>query len=409
MTLSPPRSDLLDDLHLRAFAGPEGPATPPRIGLEYELLPRTAEGEAVPLETMRRWLAVYGGTLGWTESRTGSGVPCFAVPGFGAITLEPGGQIELSGEPQQEVSAVLDALRALAAPLRARAAEDGIGLVGAGMDPFQDVSAVPQQLDGRRYRRMAAYLGSLGPAGARMMRQSASIQVNVDCEASGFARWRLLNAAAPYLTAIFANSSHYAGAPAAFRSYRAANWLEVDSWRTGLFPCGNDPVEEYFAFAVEAPDFLQGEGEDYLPFLSWWDSGVAGMDDWHAHLSTLFPEIRPRDGYLEIRAIDSLPLEWVGVPVVLLAGLLLHPPSAAAAGQLLGAPDRTLLLCAAREAVSGGLGETACRLFQLGLEGAAALGDAIHPVDLDHAREFFRRYTAVGRAPADDTLRPALP
>ncbi len=410
MTEFPSRSDLLDDLHQRAFAGPGGPASPPRIGIEYELLPRTPEGGAVSLETMRQWLADYGSALGWTESRTGSGVPRFTVPDFGEVTLEPGGQVELSGQPRQSASGAVDAMRAVAGPMQARAAAEGIGLLAMGMDPALGLEAVPQQLEGRRYRRMAAYFDTLGPAGARMMRQSASVQVNVDCEAAGFHRWRLLNAAAPYLTAIFANSSVYAGAPTGYRSYRAANWLEVDPLRTGLFPCGEDPVGEYFVFAAEAPDFLLAEGPDFIPFLSWWDSGVASLADWHAHLSTLFPEIRPRGGYLEVRAIDALPLEWLGVPVVLLAGLLFHPPTFAAAEQLLGAPDPGQLAPAARDGVSAGLRERAGQLFELGLEGAAALGaPAVLPADLECARSYFLRYTGAGRAPADDAPLPVLP
>ncbi|HLL47595.1 MAG TPA: glutamate-cysteine ligase family protein, partial [Longimicrobiaceae bacterium] len=131
--------------------------------------------------------------------------------------------------------------------------------------------------------------------------------------------------------------------------------------------------------------------------------GEMPEEEWRTHLTTLFPEVRPK-GYAEVRSIDMLEAEWWAAPLALLAGITYHPAGRRAAAELLGEPEPELL----RRAGQVGLGDpeiarVAADLFAVGLEGAAALGeDFLAPADLEAAREFGGRYTRRGLAPADD-------
>ncbi|MBD0319555.1 MAG: hypothetical protein ICV87_04430 [Gemmatimonadetes bacterium] len=374
---------------------------PPAVGAEVELIPVAADtGRRVPIvaeegASTLPWLRGFGAERCWREEATPYGAPRWILPDGGCVSYEPGGQIELSGAPARSASALLRGLRATIPALLASAREVGIDLLSRGIDPVNGLEDTPLQLAGARYRRLANFLESIGTGGARMMRQTAALQVSLEWGADPLARWRLLNAAAPYLTAIFASSAVYLGADTGWRSFRARVWRELHGGRTGIFPCA-DPVGEYLRFALDAPAILLG-GEDgpWLPFRAW--TG-ATLGDWRAHLTTLFPEIRPK-GFVEVRCIDAVAPEWYAAPVVLLTGLCEHAPTAAAALDLLGAPDPSLLEPAAHHGLRDPRIATIARdLFELGLAGAAALGPAAaEPEHLEEAREFFQRFTRRGR------------
>jgi len=396
---------LAADLRERVFGlGPRMPwAT--RIGAEVELIPVASdtrrpvpivarEGERATLPLLRR----MGAERCWREEPTPYGAPRWTLPDGGCISYEPGGQIELSSAPASSATALLRGLRATILPLRAAARDEGIDLLSVGIDPANELP--PPQLDGPRYRRMAAFLEAAGTGGLRMMRQTAAFQPSVDWGADPPARWRLLNAAAPYLTAIFAHSPLYRGRDSGWRSFRARVWRELDGGRTGVFAC-DDPVSEYLRFALDAPAILRGRVEGpWLPFRDWRDATPA---DWRAHLTTLFPEVRPK-GFAEVRCIDAVDPEWFAAPVLLLAGLCDHAPSFEAARDLLGAPDASLLEPAARLGLRDPrIASVARDLCEIGLTGAAALGPAIAaPADLEEARAFHEQFTRRGRAPADE-------
>ena len=132
-------------------------------------------------------------------------------------------------------------------------------------------------------------------------------------------------------------------------------------------------------------------------------SGEASMSDWCVHLSTLFPEVRPR-GYFELRSADVVAPEWYAVPLVFVAGLVYHRPNLDAARDLLGPPDPDLLVRGGRAGLTDPvLGATAPMLCDMALEGCAALGaDFAEATDLERAAEYFDRYTRRGLSPADD-------
>ncbi|HYJ79816.1 MAG TPA: glutamate-cysteine ligase family protein, partial [Longimicrobiaceae bacterium] len=313
--------------------------------------------------------------------------------------------------PLRSASALLRSLRAVVLPLREEARGRGIELLSVGMDPVNAAGDIPLQLPGTRYARLTRFLEDAGTGGVRMMRQTAAFQCSLDWCGDAFARWRFLNALAPYVVAVFANSPVYRGADTGERSFRARVWRELGGGRTGIF-AGGDPVGEYLEFALDAPAILLPErAGDWRPFRDWNRRGAATLDDWRAHLSTLFPEVRPK-GFAEVRGADALAPEWYAAPLVFLGGLAYHEPTLAAAREVAGAPDAALLERAGHHGLADPrLAAGARDLFQLALRGAEALGPTfVCPADLEEARAYFETYTRRGRAPADDTVpRPPPP
>jgi glutamate--cysteine ligase len=407
------RAALEADLAEHAFAAPATASlTPRRVGAEVELIPvEAATGRRCPLETgavigTLPFLRRYGARQGWTETCTEKGTPCFDLPAGGHLSFEPGGQLEYSSPACRSPGALLALLRAVVPPLRAAAAGDGIELLAVGIDPLNSVDGAPLLLHCKRYARMAEYLERIGPAGARMMRQTAAFQLSLDLDDEPWLRWSVLNAAAPYLTAIFANSPLYDGSPTGFRSTRAQVWRALDPARTGLPWDERDPVGVYLDFALRAPAILlpQLQGE-HRPFGDWLAHAQPTMAEWREHLSTLFPEVRPR-GHLELRSCDAVAPRWYAAPVALAVGMTYDPGALRAAADLLGRPDLGLLDRAGRL----GLGDPAIRrtavdLAEIAITGCQALGPAyFHPADLEQARCFFDQYTRRGRSPADDLI-----
>jgi len=401
------------DLRDNAFGGRRRATRPPSIGAEVELIPVGLDSRRpVPivsgddgLSTLP-FLRAFAARWGWTETASVYGMPNWLLPDGGTITFEPGGQVELSAPPFLSASALLQSLRATVRPLLAAAREHGIELLSLGIEPLGGVDDVALQLPGKRYVRLTKFLDDCGTGGTRMMRQTASFQVNLDWCDEAPARWRFLNALAPYVTAIFANSPVYRGCDTGERSFRARVWREMAAGRTGIFGCANDPVPEYLRFALDAPAILIPQEHDgWLPFREWNARGLATADDWKTHLTTLFPEVRPK-GFVEVRGADAVQAQWYAAPVVLLGGLTYHAPSFAAASELVGAPDPVLLERAGRLGMRDErIAATARDLFALALEGVTALGAAfICPADVEEARAYYDTYTAQGLSPADDVL-----
>lgn len=396
------------DLRDRVFRPSPGPE---RIGAEVELLvldaathapvPICAPDRISSLPLLRRFAAQQG----WHEVISYGSLGCFLPPESGVVTYEPGGQIEYSAPPCTSVTALLASLRGVVLPLQTWMADHGIELLSVGIDPVNPLDATSLQLPGLRYTQMDAYLGAIGPAGPRMMRQTASLQVNLDWGTDPDLRWRTLNALAPYLVAIFANSPVYEGEATGHQSFRAHTWRELDASRTGILGLKGDSVREYLHFALSASAILlpDSDGRSFGAY-----TPDASLDDWLAHLTTLFPEVRPK-GYAEVRSIDAISPEWYAAPLALLSGLTLHNSSLRAAADLLGPPDPALLPIAGRIGLQDpAIRRTACDLWEIALAGCVALGEEfITSADLDTARTFFSTYTLHGRSPTDD-LHPTF-
>jgi glutamate--cysteine ligase len=406
------RTPFVQSLAREAFGIGRPADLPPRVGAEVELIPVSAvsgrpcaieqPGEPSTLPVLRR----VGQSLGWEERRSPkAGVVEFTTADRGRITFEPGGQIEYSAPPATTLTALLDSLIATTAAVTTACDDAGIELLSVGIDPENRVSDVPLRLDADRYRRMDAHFASIGAFGARMMRQTASIQVCLDSGADPLTRWRLLNALAPHVVALFANSPLYAGIGTGHQSYRRFVWSQLDPLRTGVVEDATDPVGAYADFALAAPALLLGSSGEAEPFATWVDREAASRDDWQAHLTTLFPEVRPR-GYFEVRSCDALPPEWYPAPIVFLAGIAYHEPSARAALEIVSAPTEGRLARAGRCGLHDReLASASLALVDLAVAGAESLGSEwVAPKYLDAAHAYFDRFTRRRRAPADDTL-----
>jgi gamma-glutamylcysteine synthetase len=264
----------MDDIS-RLFPGPANRRTT-RVGIEHELLTRdAATGAPVPIERVQA--AIDG------------------APYAGAVTFEPGGQVELSLPCGPASSAAARLARTVSA-LRADCARAGVVVDGSPVD-HRTPDRVPLQLTSPRYTAMQSHFDCVGPAGRRMMRCTASTQVCLDWwpGRAGLEQWRVLQLAGPFLAARFARSN----GPGS----RLATWLAVDAGRTAFddrLLRGGDPVAAYAAFARTATAFRPA-GE---------------------HLSTLFPPVRPRGRYLEVRFLDAQPEDRVAEVVGTLTTLM---------------------------------------------------------------------------------------
>lgn len=383
------------------------PPPPRRIGAEVEWIPvAAATGHVLPIEGeggSLAWLRAHAGAHGWQEDGDAA-VPRFMLPGGGVLFFEPGGQVEYASPPHLGPGPLLADLRAVAAGLEASARAAGARLLGVGLDPRTPLAEVPLQLCSPRYVRMDRYLSRAGEAGPLMMRQTASCQVNLDFPDEPLLAWRVLNAAAPFLTAMFATSPLRAGRATGHVSTRAAIWRALDPARTGLLRAPLDAdaaAAEYLDFALAAPWFLgDAPGDGWPPFGALLET--ADEAQWRAHLTTLFPEVRPR-GYLEVRSIDALPAPLHAVPIVLLTGLLHHRAILHEAVEQLGDPDPALLVAGGEVGLADArIAHGARTLAALGLEGARALGGSVVPEEaLEAAARFFETRTLRGRPALD--------
>lgn len=296
-----------------------------------------------------------------------------------AVTVEPGGQVEISSLPFESVPELLAAVTSDAAELGGLLGVQGLSRGPVGMDPHR---APRRILDVPRYAAMQTMFDRIGPEGRRMMCSTASVQVCLDAgeERDTPARWRAVHAAGPALVALFANSGQHAGRPTGWASARTRATFGTCPPYTGPPDLGDDPAAEWARLAMEAPVICFRRGDRWIPppgltFGAWADGALGddrpAYDDLDYHLSTLFPPVRPR-GHLEIRYLDAQPGDGWTDPVVLLSALLsdrmvvdkvLEATEPAADRWLQAARDGLtddLVLRAAREVVDIG-----CRSFDL--------------------------------------------
>lgn len=332
----------------------------------------------------------------------GGDPPSWSFPD-GRITFEPGGQIEFSSAACPTANELLRVLGKWLTELQDEAGRNGVVLKTSGIEECVPIEHVPLQLKCDRYSTMTRYFDAIGLFGSMMMRQTASFQINVDRGPDPLERWRLLNALAPYLTAIFANSPRYAGAATGCRSYRATAWRRLDPQRTGIIYDVADPAARYLEFALDAPMILGSTTGVFQPFSAILDAGLGTMEIWETHLTTLFPEVRPRD-YFEIRSIDAIAPRHLCAAIALVVGLVYSSSATGAALELLGDPDTSLLDAAGKLGLSHPvLGQRAKQLVVLAMAGCSSLGQKyISTAHINCAKTFFDSYTMAGLSPADD-------
>lgn len=391
-------AELLDDVRQRLFS-PTSSATPCAIGLELELIPRHVQTHAPalamgdPRASTAEVLSGLGRRQGWREQSIGGDPPSWTMPDGGSISFEPGGQLEVSTAPQATASAAIESTQNLVAMVGEAMSTVGIELIARGVDPYNDIDSVPLQLHRERYTGMTRYFDSIGPSGVRMMRQTAALQINLERGEDPNSRWRLLNALAPIVVALFANSRQYAGRPTEWASYRAHLWRTLDASRTGIVYDEASPANRYLAFALEAIAMRNGSnGSTYRSFREWIREPGITRDDWLVHLSTLFPEVRAKE-FFELRSADTIEPGALAAPVVFVTGLVYDGASARSAADLIGAPSEKLLERAGRLGLADPeIRRIASRLVVMALDGARRLGnDYLRQSHLSAAYQYFAR------------------
>jgi len=393
---------LLEDVRQRLFS-PVKSQTPRAVGVEIELIPIHASTRR-PALPRNGGVASIAGIIsqlaqrdGWLEESVDNDPPSWTLPDGTRISFEPGGQIEISSTPHATASSVIDSTQALVAMLRTAMALAGIELLARGVDPYNNIDAVPLQLHRDRYERMTRYFESIGPSGVRMMRQTAALQINLERGEDPQFRWRLLNDLAPIVTALFANSRDYAGKSTDWESYRSHLWRTLDPSRTGIIYAEPGHAENYLSFALDAFAMHSGgDGRPYRTFREWMHEADVDESEWLFHLSTLFPEVRPKE-YFELRSADTIEPAQLFAPVVFVTGLIYDDESARSATDTLGLPDEILLLRAGSRGLKDReVWRLASILCELAIEGAARLGeDYISALHREDARTYFK--TLIGK------------
>jgi len=312
-----------------------------RIGTEHEKFAFTiADRRPVPYEGPRSIRALLEGMqllLGWEPIVEGPNIiGLFDVTGGGAISLEPGGQFELSGAPLETVHQTSGELMAHLAQLREVARPLGIRFLGIGMTPDWTRADMPMMPKGR-YRIMTAYMPKVGRLGLDMMYRTCTVQTNLDfaSEADMVKKLRVSIALQPVGTALFASSPFTNGRPNGFLSFRSQIWRDTDADRSGMLPWAFEPgmgFERWVDYALDVPMYFVKRGDRYIDVAgkSFRDllAGTlpelpgerASISDWANHVSTIFPEVRLKR-YLEMRGSDggpwrrlpALPAFWVGL------------------------------------------------------------------------------------------------
>ncbi|WP_158807137.1 glutamate--cysteine ligase [Beijerinckia sp. L45] len=333
------------------------PADQHRIGTEHEKVPfYRADRAPVPYEGrdgvggIRHLLEGMRDTLGWEPILDGEHIIGLADGvGGGAISLEPGGQFELSGAPLQTIHETHDELIGHFAALTPIAEKLGIEFLSLGMSPKWTLAETPV-MPKSRYTIMAGYMPKVGTRGLDMMFRTCTVQANYDfsSEADMVKKLRVSIALQPLATALFANSPFKDGRLTGSLSERAVIWRDTDNARAGMLPFVFEDgmgYERYVDYALAVPMYFVKRGEryhdvagaDFRDLMAGSFAPLPGetavLSDWANHLSTIFPEVRLKR-FLEMRGADAGPMPLLVALPALFTGLLYSASSLDAAWDL---------------------------------------------------------------------------
>jgi glutamate--cysteine ligase len=333
---SPPISNRNDLISL--FANGEKPKAQWRMGTEHEkFVYRSVDQRAPSYDEPGgiRDLLMALTRFGWEPVMEGDNV--IALSGRdGTVSLEPAGQLELSGAPLENLHQTCAETGRHLKQVKEVGAELGLGFLGLGMWPDKRREDLPTMPKGR-YKIMLDHMPRVGSMGLDMMLRTCTIQTNLDynSEADMVKKFRVSLALQPLGTALFANSPLMEGKPNGFLSYRSHIWTDTDPARTGMLPFVFEDgfgYERYADYALNVPmyfvyrdgQYIDAAGLSFRDFLNGKLSVLPGevptMSDWTDHLSTAFPEVRLKS-FLEMRGSDggpwnricALPALWVGL------------------------------------------------------------------------------------------------
>ncbi|MBA2921151.1 glutamate--cysteine ligase [Sphingomonas sp. MAH-20] len=323
---------------IQLFASGEKARAAWRIGTEHEkFVYRTADHRAPSYDEPGGIRDLLSGLtrFGWEPVVEGGNVIALRGPD-GTISLEPAGQLELSGAPLQNLHQTCAETGRHLEQVKAVGDELGLGFLGLGMWPDKTRAELPVMPKGR-YAIMLRHMPRVGTLGLDMMLRTCTIQVNLDysSEADMVKKFRVGLALQPLATALFANSPFTEGKPNGFLSYRSHIWSDTDPARTGMLPFVFEEgfgYERYADYALDVPmyfvfrdgKYIDAAGQSFRDFLKGELPALPGekprLSDWSDHLSTAFPEVRLKT-FLEMRGADggrwskicALPALWVGL------------------------------------------------------------------------------------------------
>ncbi len=310
-----------------------------RIGTEHEKfgyckdthLPLPYDGP----RSIRAMLEGLRDRFGWTPVMEGGHIIGLEKDGAN-VSLEPGGQLELSGAPLETIHQTCDEVNAHLREVQEVADTIGAGFIGLGAAPEWTHEQMPLMPKGR-YKLMDSYMQKVGTHGTQMMRRTCTVQVNLDfaSEADMVQKLRVALALQPVATALFANSPFFEGQVNGHKSWRARIWRNLDDARTGMLPFVFEDgfgFERYVQWVLDVPmyfvyrdgKYIDALGQSFRDFLRGELPALPGekptLSDWADHLTTVFPEARVKK-FIEMRGADggpwrrlcALPAFWVGL------------------------------------------------------------------------------------------------
>jgi glutamate--cysteine ligase len=405
------------------FRAAERPPSRHQVGLEHEKFVYPIRSEApVPYEGDSGIGALLKSLepRGYEPFREAPEQPVIALTrGATTISLEPGGQLELSGNPSRTARTVhAENLRHLS-EVRASCAQLGLRLVALGYRPFGSVAQMPW-MPKTRYAVMRQTLGSRGKLALDMMLMTATGQVSFDWadEADCVQKTVTVARLSPVLVALFANSPLVNGRPSGMMSYRSHVWTDVDPARCGFLPSmfdGSFSYRAYVEWALDAPLlFLRRQNRYLQPKMTFRELLAKGFEgeparqaDWADHLSTLFPEVRIKK-VIEVRGADCVSAELTGGMAAMWRGLLYDAIALSEAERLLPRFSYQQHLEFAAAARAHGLGggfqnlrfsDLAKALVEIGRAGLMRLDAQDAPL-----LEPLRQLASEGRSPAENVL-----
>jgi len=355
MTTLPSASEdpITDQRQLVAYIA--GGAKPPvdwRIGTEHEkFVVGRVDNRPVPYagpSGIEAMLTGFTERFGWEAIREDGNVIALAKDGA-SITLEPGGQLELSGAPVETIHQTCDEVHTHLAQAKEIGDAIGVKLIGLGFQPTATREEMPWMPKGR-YRIMRAYMPTRDTLGLDMMLRTCTVQVNLDfdSEETMVRMFRASLALQPVAIALFANSPFTEGRPNGYVTYRSHVWTKTDPDRTGYLPFVFEDgmgFERYVDYVLDVPmyfvyrdgRYIDASGQSFRDFMAGRLPALPGevprLGDWADHLTTAFPEVRLKR-YLEMRGADSGPWNRLCALPALWTGLLYDPAALDAAWAL---------------------------------------------------------------------------
>ena len=417
------------------LAAGEKPRDAWRIGVEHEKFGyRHADHLPLPYEgdcSIKAVLTGLAERFNWTPVLEQGHIIGLERDGAN-VSLEPGGQLELSGAPLETIHQTCDEVNTHLAEVKTIADEMGAGFIGLGAAPIWGQDQMPMMPKGR-YRLMTDYMGRVGTLGTQMMYRTCTVQVNLDfgSEADMVQKLRVALALQPVANALFANSPFLDGKPNGMKSWRAHIWQNLDAARTGMLPFvfkDGFGYEAWVDYVLDVPmyfvyrdgKYIDALGQSFRDFLDGRLPALPGevptLSDWADHLTTVFPEARLKK-FIEMRGADGGPWRRLCALPALWVGLIYDQGALDAAWDLVKDWDddtrEAWRATAGRDALQAEVGGITMRdlarevlaIAESGLKARARPGAGGLVADETHFLSALQESVESGEVPADELLR----